>query len=108
MIKRCDDEGTKKALVHLLTREITHAQMFMKALDSMNKLTDPFFGTIRPDESVNIVFNMSHGDDHRGPWNEGDFHYVSDPEPGGELPPAPVNPDDEKVQRRSKGRARGA
>ena len=42
LIKACDDEGTKKTLVHLLTREITHANMFMKALDSMNKLTDPF------------------------------------------------------------------
>ena len=47
LIKACDDEGTKKALTHLLTREITHANMFMKALDSMDKLTDPMFGNIR-------------------------------------------------------------
>lgn len=108
LIKRCTDDGTKKALVHLLTREITHTQMFMKALESMNKLTDPFFGTIQPDETVNIVFNLSQGEDYRGPWNEGDLHYVSDPKPEGELPPAPVNPDDEKMPRRGKGRGRAA
>ncbi|HEY9805631.1 MAG TPA: manganese catalase family protein, partial [Candidatus Obscuribacterales bacterium] len=39
LIKLCTDDGTKKSLVHLLTREISHTQMFMKALDSMGKLT---------------------------------------------------------------------
>lgn len=101
LIKRCEDDGTKKALVHLLTREITHAQMFMKALDSIGKLDDPFFGTIQPDETVNIVFNLSQGEDYRGPWNEGQFQYVSDPRPEGEMPPAPVNPDDEKIYHRA-------
>ncbi len=33
LMKHCDDAGTKKTLHHLLTREITHAQMFMKALE---------------------------------------------------------------------------
>jgi Mn-containing catalase len=32
LTKACGDEGTKKTLVHLLTREITHANMFMKRL----------------------------------------------------------------------------
>jgi Manganese containing catalase len=58
-IKACDDEGTKKTLRHLLTREITHANMFMKALDAMGKLDDPFFGNIPPDETVKLVFNLS-------------------------------------------------
>jgi Mn-containing catalase len=99
LIKRCEDEGTRKALVHLLTREITHANMFMKALDRMGKLDDPMFGTIEPDETVNIVFNLSHGQDMRGPWNEGGgLQYVEDPKPQGGLPPAPVNPDDEKAR----------
>jgi len=70
--------------------------MFMKALDSMGKLDDPFFGNIPPDETVNLVFNLSHGEDVRGPWNEGpDFEYVNDPHPEGGMPPAPVNADDE-------------
>ena len=44
--------------------------MFMKALDSMGKLDNPMFGTVKPDETVNVVFNLSKGDDHRGPWND--------------------------------------
>ena len=102
LIKRCDDEGTRKTLVHLLTREITHAQMFMSALSQMGKLDDPFFGTVQPDDTVNIVFNLSQGDDHRGPWNQGTMHdgkqikYVADPKPTGGIGPSPVNDDDEK------------
>lgn len=99
LIKHCNDDGTKRALTHLLTREITHADMFMKALDSMGRLTDPFFGKIQPDETVNIVFNLSHGDDHRGPWNEDKFRYIENPRPEGGMPPAPVNPDDERISR---------
>ena len=52
----------KKTLVHLLTREITHANMFMKALDAMGKLDDPMFGTIPPDDTVKLVFNLSQGE----------------------------------------------
>ena len=102
LIKRCDDEGTGRVLTHLLTREITHAEMFMKALDSMGKLDNPMFGTVPPDDTVNVVFNLSHGEDHRGPWNEGKMYngeaieYIDDPKPRGGIPPAPVNPDDEK------------
>ena len=96
LINACTDEGTKKALVHLLTREITHTNMFMKALDSMGKLTDPMFGNIPPDETVRLVFNLSQGEDVRGPWNEApDFEYIDHPEPAGGPPPAPINPDDE-------------
>ena len=98
LIKRTTDAGTIEALTHLLTREITHAQMFMKTLDAMGKLTDPFFGTIEPDETVHVVYNLSRGQDARGPWNQKPFEYVANPEPAGELPPAPVNPDDEKAK----------
>lgn len=98
LIKMSTDTGTTKVLTHLLTREITHTSMFMAALDSMGKLDDPMFGTIKPDDTVDLVFNMSKGDDHRGPWNsEPKFRYVADPKPTGDLPPAPVNPDDEKT-----------
>jgi Mn-containing catalase len=97
LIKACDDEGTKKTLHHLLTREITHAAMFMKALDQMGKLDDPLFGTIPPDDTVNLVFNLSQGEDERGPWNESPFEYIADPQPMGGFPPPPINPDDEKT-----------
>jgi Mn-containing catalase len=98
LIHACTDENTKKALTHLLTREITHAQMFMAALERMGKLDDPFFGTIMPDETVDLTFNLSKGDDYRGPWNEQPaFRYEDDPKPMGGIPRAPVNPDDEKL-----------
>ena len=81
LIKLATDEGTKKTLVHLLTREISHTQMFMKALDSMGKLTDPMFGNIQPDETVDLYYNLSsNGKDERGPWNsEPAFRYIADP-----------------------------
>lgn len=81
LIKLATDEGTKKTLVHLLTREISHTQMFMKALDAMGKLTDPMFGNIQPDETVDIYYNLSsNGKDERGPWNsEPNFRYIADP-----------------------------
>ena len=98
LIKRTEDKGTIEALTHLLTREITHANMFMKALDAMDKLDDPFFGNIQPDDTVNIVFNLSQGEDARGPWNNPPFDYIADPGPKGKIPPSPVNPDDEKMK----------
>jgi Mn-containing catalase len=108
LIHASEDDGTRKTLTHLLTREITHAQMFMKALDSIGKLTDPMFGTIAPDETVKLVFNLSSGgEDTRGPWNEPPaFDYVETPEPRGGPRPAPANPDDEKPQATKPRRAR--
>lgn len=100
LMKMSKDAGTTKVLHHLLTREITHAQMFMAALDRMGKLDDPYFGTVKPDDTVDLVFNLSHGQDERGPWNsQPQFRYVEDPQPKGGLPPGPVNPDDEKLQK---------
>ena len=83
LIKLAPDSGTKETLVHLLTREISHTKMFMKALESLGKLTDPFFGNIQPDETVNIYYNLStDGTDNRGPWNsEPDFQYIAEPKP---------------------------
>jgi Mn-containing catalase len=62
LYEACEDEGTMKTLVHLLTREIKHANMFMKALDAMGKLDDPMFGTIPPDDNMKLVFNLSQGE----------------------------------------------
>ncbi len=92
--KLCPDKGTEKALVHLLTREISHTKMFMKALESLGKLTEPFFGDVKPDETVDLYFNLSKPDgagggeaDARGPWNkEPDFRYVESPEASGRPP----------------------
>ena len=55
------------------------------------------FGNIPPDDTVKLVFNLSQGEDVRGPWNEGpDFEYVANPQPDGGMPPAPVNSMDER------------
>jgi len=85
LIKLAPDEGTKKTLHFLLTREISHTQMFMKALESMGKLTDPLFGNIPPDSTVDLYFNLSsNGKDERGSWNsEPTFKYIADPAPQG-------------------------
>ena len=56
--------------------------MFMNALNSLGKLTDPFFGNVQPDETVDIYYNLSRGDgpDERGPWNsDEEFNYIADP-----------------------------
>lgn len=99
LIKCAPDDGSRRALTFLLTREISHTQMFMKALDSLGKLTDPVFGHVKPDETVNLYFNLSRsGDkkDERGPWNvEPAFKYVAEPTPQGKAPQQVKNPDDE-------------
>ena len=59
-------------------------------------LTDPMFGGVAPDETVKLVFNLSQGEDLRGPWNEApEFNYIEDPEPQGGMPQPPMNADDE-------------
>ena len=64
---RCtDDPGTIETLTHLLTREITHTNMFLKALDSLGKQDDAFFGTMALDSIVDITINLSQGGDFRG------------------------------------------
>lgn len=82
LIKLAPDKDTEKTLVHLLTREISHTHMFMNALDSLGKLTDPMFGNVQPDETVALYYNLSSNgkEDERGPWNsEPDFQYIADP-----------------------------
>src|SRR4028119_722477 len=84
LVKMAPDQGTKDTLVFLLTREISHTKMFMKALDSLGKLTDPFFGNIQPDSTVDLYYNLSSDgkQDERGPWNsEPEFKYIANPVP---------------------------
>lgn len=98
LIKLAPDAGSKDALTFLLTREVSHTQMFMKALDSLGKLDDPMFGNVTPDESVDLYFNLSQGanKNERGPWNKEPFKYIEDPTPQGQEPKTVMNPDDEK------------
>jgi Mn-containing catalase len=82
LIAVANDDGTREALVHLATREVAHTHMFMEALKTLNALEQPQFGDLKPDDTVNLYFNMSSGPDaeHRGPWNsEPAFKYVANP-----------------------------
>lgn len=77
LLGHTDDPGTIDALRFLMTREITHMKAFGKALDSMG-LGPLEIGRLDPDEEyVNQYFNDSTGsgevgEDHTGPWNDGD------------------------------------
>jgi len=55
--------------------------MFMKALDSMGKLTDPMFGNIQPDETVDIYYNLSSNGKTTsvGLGTQPTFRYIADP-----------------------------
>jgi Mn-containing catalase len=77
LINFCDDPDTKDALQFLMTREITHMNAFMLALENLGK--EPLeVGAIPPTPKlVDQYFNDSTGEgDHGekdllGPWNDG-------------------------------------
>lgn len=101
LLKLAPDDGSKRTLHFLLTREVSHTQMFMKALQSLDKLTEPLFGNVKPDDTVNLYFNLSRDGqlDKRGPWNrEPEFNFVADPTPHGKAPQNVRNPDDEHAR----------
>lgn len=85
LLPKSPDEGTRKALNHLATREVTHARMFMNALKAMDKLDDPLFGDLDPDDTVDLVFNLSQTDtpatDTPAPWlsDDPDLRFVAEP-----------------------------
>ncbi|GLO40371.1 non-heme catalase KatN [Pseudomonas putida] len=81
LINVTDDPGIKDALGFLMSREIAHQMSFEKALHSIQ----PNFpqGKLPGDPELNrTYFNMSHGGEMRGSWNDGqDWIYVDKPEP---------------------------
>jgi Mn-containing catalase len=81
LINVTDDPGIKDALGFLMTREIAHQKSFEKALHSIQPNFPQGKLPGKP-EFTSVYFNMSKGDDMRGPWNEGgDWEYVADPQP---------------------------
>ena len=85
LLEKVKDDGSREALNHLATREVSHAQMFMDALKSMDKLDKPLFGNLKPDETVDLYFNLSSSDqpgqDSPAPWIKKDssFKYIDKP-----------------------------
>lgn len=70
LMKYTDDVYVKESLRYLMTREVAHFQMFQAALDSIQPNFPP--GILQSDPRYsNKYFNMSKGDEFKGPWNEG-------------------------------------
>lgn len=85
LLKFTDDPYVRETLRFLMTREITHFRQFEAALETIQPNYPP--GILQGDpRHVATAFNMSQGEDQRGPWNEGgqapfgrDWLYISDP-----------------------------
>ncbi len=81
-----DDPMVKESLSFLMTREVSHFQMFQAALDQIQPNFPP--GVLQADPRFShTYFNLSNGVSARGPWNEGQgpwpqgehWEYVEDP-----------------------------
>ncbi|WP_373522395.1 manganese catalase family protein [Aquiflexum sp.] len=70
LMKFTDDVYVKESLRFLMTREVAHYQNFQAALDTIKPNFPP--GILESDPKFsNKYFNMSKGEDFKGPWNEG-------------------------------------
>lgn len=70
LMKFTDDVYVKETLRYLMTREVAHYQLFQAALDKMKPNFPP--GILQSDPRYsNKYFNMSKGDEFKGPWKEG-------------------------------------
>jgi Mn-containing catalase len=86
LLKFTDDPHVQDTLKFLMTREIAHFQQFSAALATIEPNFPPAVmqGDLR---FTHTYYNMSHGEDARGPWNEGqgpwpageEWEYVDDP-----------------------------
>ena len=80
-----EDQYVLETLNFLMTREVAHFQQFEAALDTIRPKFPP--GVLQSDPRYsNLYYNMSEGEDSRGPWNEGKSvgfnetrQYVDDP-----------------------------
>lgn len=85
LLQFTEDPYVKETLQFLMTREVAHFQMFEAALATIQPNFPP--GILQSDERYsNLYFNMSSGNDFRGPWNQGPssqfgetFQYIEDP-----------------------------
>lgn len=65
-----DDPYVKETLGFLMAREVTHYQQFEAALETIQPNFPPGVLQSSP-KYTNLYFNLSKGNDARGPWNEG-------------------------------------
>lgn len=80
-----DDADVRKTLDFLMTREVAHFQQFQAALETIKPNFPPGIFQTNPKYS-NLYYNMSKGQDARGPWNEGkstelqeEWQFIDDP-----------------------------
>lgn len=85
LIPFTDDPYVKETLDFLMTREVAHFQQFQAALDTIEPNFPPGIFQTNPKYS-NLYYNMSKGEDVRGPWNEGvsthlkeEWQYIDNP-----------------------------
>jgi Mn-containing catalase len=86
LLKFTDDPYVQETLKFLMTREIAHFQQFTAALEAIEPNFPPAIMQGDP-RFTHTYFNMSHGEDARGPWNEGsgpwpeseEWEYIADP-----------------------------
>ena len=70
LMKFTDDPHVRETLGFLMTREISHFQMFTAALADIQPNFPP--GVLQGDPRfTHMFFNLSKGNDARGTWNEG-------------------------------------
>ncbi|MCC8360435.1 manganese catalase family protein [Salinimicrobium sediminilitoris] len=85
LMQHTSDPHIKDTLRFLMTREVAHFQMFQAALETIEPNFPP--GVLQSDPKYsNKYFNLSNGEDVRGPWNEGKspelgetWEHISDP-----------------------------
>ena len=86
LLQFTDDPYVQETLRFLMTREIAHFQQFSSALQTIEPNFPP--GILQGDPRyTHMYFNMSEGEDARGPWNQGQgpwgkgetWSYVEDP-----------------------------
>lgn len=84
LLQFTDDPYVKETLRFLMTREVAHYQMFEAALETIKPNFPP--GILQGDPRYSsLYFNMSSGNDFRGPWNQGqtklgeELKYIEDP-----------------------------
>jgi len=70
LLQFTEDPLVQESLSFLMTREIAHFQMFTAALETIQPNFPP--GVLQGDpRHTHTYYNMSNGQDVRGPWNEG-------------------------------------
>src|SRR5688500_4926593 len=85
LLQFTEDPYVKDTLRFLMTREVAHFQMFEAALATIQPNFPP--GILQSDPRYsNLYFNMSSGNDFKGPWNQGvstqlgeTFQFIDDP-----------------------------